>query len=166
MNPLLLGQVGLSLFGMRAQNKAQAKAAEANIIAMRQKAKARELAAEQARVQAKADSVYKLEKYNDMAATQMVMGVASGRIVGEGSTQAMMNDDYSRYRWDQLWATKNEAITQAAIYSDVAQLMQAGVAQGESARGQIMYNTANTLANLFQTVGTMGTFRTGGQQIT
>ena len=115
---------GASILSAGASSKAAAKSAIAGSKSYQAKAKATELRAEQAKLQAKADAVISQEYYNDTAAVQMVMGVASGRVVGGGggSVDAIMNEDMTRFRWDELWNTNTAQIEQAAFYSDVYQL--------------------------------------------
>lgn len=123
---ILLGSLlaGGSILQAGAASKANAQAAIASANSMKMKAQATELSAEAAKRQAKAENVIRQETYNDMAATQMVMGVASGRSVSEGSMRGIMDSDFENFQWDQLWNTHNSVINQAAIYGDVAQLQQ------------------------------------------
>jgi len=60
------------------------------------------------------------EGYNDVMATAMVMGAASGRVMGEGSIQAIFDKSESDYNWDQMWAANNLEIQEAATYQDIS----------------------------------------------
>lgn len=136
--------IGMTLLGASANNKAAeqsmqatAKAdaasrratANSQIAAVHsQNAKVDELkrSVEIMGMQGKADAVLRKESYNDMMATSMVMGAASGRALNEGSTAAIFDKSHSDMMWDQMWTKNNQEISEAAMYRDMENVYQAG----------------------------------------
>ncbi len=136
--------MGMTLLGASANKKAAAKSMQAQATAdtagrratansmiasvHSQNAKVDEMkrSVELIGIQGKADAVMRKESYNEMMATSMVMGAASGRALNEGSTDAIFNKSQSDYMWDQMWNKNNQEISEAAMYQDMENIYQAG----------------------------------------
>lgn len=166
-----VGSTALSLFGANENKKsaqksmaAQATADTASRVATAnsmiasvhsQNAKALQLErnVDIMRMQGKADGVMRADTYNEMAATAMVMGAASGRVFGEGSMQAIMDKSSEDYMWDKMWAKNSLEISEAAVFQDIENVFEAGATslmlgteQLEVARLGSMAGQANTAA--------------------
>lgn len=139
-----IGSAAISLAGASANSKAagramraKAKADEAGRAATAssmiasvhsQNAKVEELekVSEMVAMQGKADAMIRKENYNDVQSMAMVMGAASGRVLGEGSVDAIFTKSKSDFMWDNMWAQNSQDITQAAIEQDKANIYRAG----------------------------------------
>lgn len=77
-------------------------------------------------MQSKADGLMRKESYNEMAATAMVMGAASGRIMGEGSIDSIFDKSKSDFMWDEMWSKTGLEITEAAVAQDIKTVYESG----------------------------------------
>ncbi len=138
--------MGVSLLGAASNKKAAQRAMRAQAVAdtasrqttaksmiasvHSQNAKVEELKRmdEMMQMQGKADAVIRKEDYNDMAATQLVMGAASGRVVSDagGSIGKIIEKSENDFMWDQMWNANIQEISQAALYQDMKNIYQAG----------------------------------------
>ncbi len=141
---MALAGMGMSLLGASANKKAAEKSMQAQASAdtasrratansmiasvHSQNAKVNDLkrSVEIMQMQGKADAVLRKESYNEMMATSMVMGAASGRALNEGSTASIMDKSNSDYMWDQMWAKTGIEISEAAMYQDMEEIYKAG----------------------------------------
>jgi len=89
------------------------------------------------KLQGKADAMMRKEGYNDVAAMQMVMGAASGRLTSEGSMSAIMDKSQEDYKWDQMWAMNSETIALASIERDKVNIYAAGLNKLTGAQDQL-----------------------------
>ncbi len=109
-----------------ASRKATAASMIASVNSQNAKVKDLERMGEIMTMQGKADAVIRKESYNDTMAMAMVMGAVSGRTMGEGSINVVMDQSASDHKWDQLWAKNSQEISEAALYQDMETVYQSG----------------------------------------
>lgn len=136
--------MGLSLFGANqnakaaqkamnqqavvdtASRKATANSMIASVNSQNAKVDSMKRSVEIMQMQAKADGLIRLENYNEMAASAMVMGAASGRVMNEGSLGAIFDKSKSDFMWDNMWSRTGAEINEAAVYQDIENIYEAG----------------------------------------
>lgn len=77
-------------------------------------------------MQGKAESLNRIDNYNDTMEMAMVMGAASGRVFGSGSMQAIFDHSAENYRFEEMWNVNNDIITNAALEADKTNIYSAG----------------------------------------
>jgi len=77
-------------------------------------------------LQGKADSLLRLQNYNDVMEKAVIMGAASGRMLGQGSVKAIYDKSEEEYNWEQLWNANNLIISNAALEVDKTNILKAG----------------------------------------
>ncbi len=77
-------------------------------------------------LQGKADATMMKEEYNQLASMQMVMGAASGRVMGSGGLEAVFDKSHEDMMWDVMWNKDSVKINQAALYQDMENIYEAG----------------------------------------
>ncbi len=78
------------------------------------------------KTQGKADSMMRLEGFNEIAAMQLVMGAASGRVSGVGSIGAIMNKSREDFMWDQMWNSNTIKINENIMEQDKSNILESG----------------------------------------
>ncbi len=127
--------------------RAESQSAIADVNSMNRKAEQIDMQGKIAATQGKADSLMRLRNYNDVAAAQMVQGVASGRVT-EGSVSAIMQGDYEMYQWDKLWNEHSQVIEQAAYESDEAEMYVAGANTLMNAQAKTMVGRMTSMNDM------------------
>ena len=164
-----LVSAGLSLFGAsenarmaqeaitaqshaaEAQREATATGLIAQVSAQNHKAEDLDRTAKAMKMTAKAQTVMREEKYNQLAAIQMVAAAASGRITNSGSVNAIFSKSHEDYKWDQLWNDNKLAINLASIQRDKTRVYEAGATALRLGALQLEVQRETSEANIHST---------------